>query len=146
MTKRTDRSARFKLWGFFLFVLNIAHQSRELFLSRICTADAQCDLPCVTNHFPADPDKFLPERIHAHTGYAWHVFCFLIQEQMIYIVCPCLEQKLELGWYYVKFEDNLNFCFLTNPKKFVPLSIDYGSLSLRTHFLLLFKLPALAAA
>ena len=49
-------------------------------------------------------------------------------------------------WYYVKFEDNLNFCFLTNPKKFVPLSIDYGSLSLRTHFLLLFKLPALAAA
>ena len=29
-------------------------------------------------------------------------------------------------WYYVKFEDNLNFCFLTNPKKFVPLSIDYG--------------------
>ncbi|WP_273366153.1 hypothetical protein, partial [Dubosiella newyorkensis] len=32
-------------------------------------------------------------------------------------------------WYYVKFEDNLNFCFLTNPKKFVPLSIDYGSLS-----------------
>lgn len=50
------------------------------------------------------------------------------------------------GWYYVKFEDNLNFCFLTNPKKFVPLSIDYGSLSLRTHFLLLFKLPALAAA
>ncbi|MCI9042065.1 hypothetical protein, partial [Dubosiella newyorkensis] len=34
-----------------------------------------------------------------------------------------------MNWYYVKFEDNLNFCFLTNPKKFVPLSIDYGSLS-----------------
>lgn len=56
-----------------------------------------------------------------------------------------LENRLK-NWYYVKFEDNLNFCFLTNPKKFVPLSIDYGSLSLRTHFLLLFKLPALAAA
>jgi len=38
------------------------------------------------------------------------------------------------------------FLFLTNPKKFVPLSIDYGSPSLRTHFLLLFKLPAFAAA
>ena len=57
-----------------------------------------------------------------------------------------LEPTKEAVWYYVKFEDNLNFCFLTNPKKFVPLSIDYGSLSLRTHFLLLFKLPALAAA
>ena len=97
MTKRTDLSARFKKYGIcLLFVLNAAHQLCELFLPRIRTADAQCDRPCMTYHFSADPDKFLPECVHPHTDDAWHVLCLLIQEQMIHIVCPCLDQKFEL--------------------------------------------------